>query len=178
MSEAVRVYIERVKDALSVTTDEELGVKIGYSKQAIANWRRRDGVPHKAELRIVGILGDDFAIRTPNLVTNRVKWDDITHGLAILAVEQYTSHWPRPLTYEHARAIGWRFEELEDRLRNLLTAYSARAETPDQVVEALVAMIEDRRDSGIDEILSVFLTTDTPSDEFRAVPPWFRKRSS
>ena len=177
MSEAVRVYIERVKAALSVTTDEDLAAKIGYSKQAIANWRRRDGIPHRAELRIVGILGDDFSIRTPNLATKRVKWDDITHGLAILAVEQYTSHWPRPLSYEHARAIGWRFEKLEDRLRNLLRAYSAQAENPDQVIDALVDMIKEKRDDGIDKILSVFLTTDMPTDDFKAVPYWFRNPS-
>lgn len=116
MSEAVRVYIERVKAALTVTTDEELAEKIGYSKQAITNWRRRNGIPHKAELRIVGILGDDFVIRQPSATTGRAKWDDLAHGLAVFAIDQYITHWPRPLSYPYVRAIGRRFDELEDQI--------------------------------------------------------------
>lgn len=156
MSEAVRVYIERVKAALAVTTDEQLSAKLGYSKQAIASWRRRNGVPHKAELRIMGILGDDFAIREPSIVTVRVKWDDFVHGLAVFAVEQYTSHWHRPLSYPHVRAIGRRFDELENQIRKLLIAYTAASYPQDQVFDAVVRIIEKKEDRQIHELLSAF----------------------
>jgi hypothetical protein len=62
MSEPVRVYIERLKAECSVRTDEELGKLLGYSKQAIANWRRRESIPAALERKIVAELGPRFAI--------------------------------------------------------------------------------------------------------------------
>ncbi|TXH81903.1 MAG: hypothetical protein E6Q77_07270 [Rhizobium sp.] len=61
MTEPVRVYIERVKAAFGVETDEDLADRIGYSKQAIANWRRRQKVPEKASVVISHLLGPEFA---------------------------------------------------------------------------------------------------------------------
>lgn len=156
MSEAVRVYIERVKAALDVTTDEDLAEKIGYSKQAIANWRRRGGLPHKAELRIMGILGDEFAVRQPSAATVRAKWDDLAHGLAVFALDQYTGHWRRPLSYPQVRAIGRRFDGLENQIRKLLIAYTAASYPQDQVFDAVIRIIEKREDREIHGLLSIF----------------------
>jgi Bacteriophage CI repressor helix-turn-helix domain len=61
MDESVRLYIERVKDALDIVTDEDLASELGYSKQAIANWRRRGVIPEKARERITSIAGPHFA---------------------------------------------------------------------------------------------------------------------
>lgn len=63
MTEPVRVYIERVKAAAGVQTDAELGGKLGYSKQAIATWRRRGFIPASAELQITAKLGHDLKIQ-------------------------------------------------------------------------------------------------------------------
>lgn len=60
--ESIRVYIERLKDELHVRTDEELAEEIGYSKQAIANWRRRESIPAKAQAMIIERLGPTFAL--------------------------------------------------------------------------------------------------------------------
>lgn len=156
MTEDVRVYIERVKAALSVTTDEQLATKLGYSKQAIASWRSRRAVPYKAELRIVGILGEEFSLREPVLGTRKLKWEDTIHGLAIFAIGEYTSHWQRPFSYPQIRAIGRRFDEVEDELRRLFLAYSAAAYPQNELLEIVVRIIEKRLDQRIDELLSVF----------------------
>lgn len=156
MSEAVRVYIERIKAALQVVTDEEMAVKIGYSKQAIANWRRRNIIPKKAELRIIGILGNGFAMNGDLVSIKRMNYDDIVHGLAILAVEQYTSHWRRPLRLFQVRAIGRRFDELEAIIRKFVDIYADSSCTQQQVIAIGIRAIEKELDPRIHELLSVF----------------------
>jgi transcriptional regulator with XRE-family HTH domain len=55
MDDTVRVLIERAKAAAGVVTDEELGKKLGCSKQAIASWRRRGSVPSSARAKILNM---------------------------------------------------------------------------------------------------------------------------
>jgi Bacteriophage CI repressor helix-turn-helix domain len=62
MDEPVRVYIERLKAEYRVRTDEELGALLGYSKQAIANWRRRGVIPASVERKLVATIGPRFAV--------------------------------------------------------------------------------------------------------------------
>lgn len=163
-----------MKAAPAVTTDEELASKIGYSKQALTNWRRRNGILHKAELRIVRILGQDFAIRAPLIVTGWVKWDDFVHGLAVFAVDQYISHWPLPLSYPHIRAIGRRFGELEGEIFKLLLAYPAASYTQEEIFDAVMRAIEKREDRQIDELMTVFESEDFIENEAGLISQRFR----
>lgn len=57
MSEPVRIFIERVKAAAGVRTDDELAKQLGCSKQAIASWRRRGTVPSSAKAAIQDKFG-------------------------------------------------------------------------------------------------------------------------
>jgi Bacteriophage CI repressor helix-turn-helix domain len=101
MSEPVRVYIERVKAECGVRTDQELGNLLGYSKQAIANWRRRDSIPAAVERRLITEFGPRFAL---NPILRRVaekRMNQITTAVTILFWSKFVSslkHSPSPVT--------------------------------------------------------------------------------
>lgn len=163
MSEAVRVYIERVKAALGVTTDEQLAMALGYSKQAISSWRKRDQIPRKAEYRIVDLLGGKFAYGRPPRKPGADWRDEVVRGLAVFAVEAYTAHLPRPLALLHVRAIGRRMAQLEAHIRKAMISYDAYNE--DEVLAIMMRMIERRLDANIDHTLAPFEEDGVLKDE-------------
>ena len=117
MSESVRAYIERMKAALRVKTDEELGKRLGYSKQAIANWRRRGRVPAETERELVDAFGVGFAVDQWLKHYSSRREDETVYASTLYAFERFIRSLEVAPTIELRRSLGYIFPEIEFAIR-------------------------------------------------------------
>lgn len=161
MSEPVRVYIERLKAHIGATTDDELAKSLGYSKQAIANWRRRGKVPIDAELKISQQFGAQLA-RTPelrNIAT--IKEDEIVYGAALLAMAEMGPDVEQLPSPQRELTKGRVFRELEGFLRQRLQARNVDYADPLSVINGILALVGDEAKSDIKAFLKVVSRTNS-----------------
>ncbi|WP_421590933.1 helix-turn-helix domain-containing protein [Shinella sp. M27] len=132
MSEPVQVYIERVKAALGITTDDELSAKLGKSKQAIANWRKREKVPVEAEIELANMLGPNFAHDdlTREFVFSREN--RIVYAATMYCFSHFEQSLERELTLEERLSLGREFQEVESLIRKYVRL--ERDEHPDKII--------------------------------------------
>ena len=143
MSEPVRVYIERLKAALNVSTDEALAQELGYSKQAIANWRRRGKVPIDAELRITDRYGADLA-RTPALRNvSTLQEDEIVYGAALLAFEEISAEFDELPSPQRELLKGRVFREIEEFFRKRLAEKNLNYSDHISIIDGILHLVGD-----------------------------------
>lgn len=113
MEEPVRVYIERAKAALSIDTDEQLASQLGYSKQTVANWRRRGAVPEKARERIAHIAGPEFALNDWRQISLEQREKTILYACLANVFSRLLEEFGTKLTPENLAKLGVPFSNLE-----------------------------------------------------------------
>lgn len=113
MEEPVRIYIERAKVALSIDTDEQLAYELGYSKQTIANWRRRGAVPEKARERIAHIAGPEFALNEWRQISLERREKTILYACLANVFSRLLDEYGTKLTPENLAKLGVAFSNLE-----------------------------------------------------------------
>lgn len=120
MAESARVYIERMKSAFGVVTDEALAAKLDLSKQAVANWRRRGRVPDAIQVQLVNIFGPDMAADKVNEMLADAREDDIAYAAAMYAYERANKNHTAPLSLKERLHQGLTFRSVEDAIRDYL----------------------------------------------------------
>ncbi|WP_234624768.1 helix-turn-helix domain-containing protein [Agrobacterium vitis] len=153
MVEPVRVYIERVKAALGVTTDEEAAKSLGISKQAIANWRRRGKIPWEVEIRLINAFGPDFAHNeiTREVATNREN--DVTYAATLYAFSKFEKDLKRNPTLDERISMGHLFREAESIVREKIREIGFEEETSESVLEILIELIDLKTITKLNNIL-------------------------
>lgn len=117
MSEPVRVYIERMKAALGVVTDEDLSKSLGLSKQAIANWRKREKIPLEIELKMVERFGPGLAHEPLTRQFASARENQIVHAATLHIFSYFERAAGRELSIEDKLALGTIFSEVEEYIR-------------------------------------------------------------
>jgi len=142
MSGFIRVYIEKAKAALGVRTDEQLAGKLGLSKQAIANWRRRGEIPSAIELRFVDAFGSDFAVSDAVKRLATTRENEVVYAGALYVFEKYLRALPAAPSASEWRALGYLFPEIEQALRQRVKQIGFEQETSLTIIEGMMAMID------------------------------------
>ena len=156
MEEPIRVYIERLKAALGVTTDEEAASKLGISKQAIANWRRRGNVPLEVEIRLVNSFGPDFARSEIAKDVSVLRENEVVYA-ATLHVYFKIAERPRGKpTFEELRSLGYVFKEIEESIRRKVREISFENENSATLLEIMIALIDAGKIPAVSDLLTHF----------------------
>lgn len=151
--EPARIYIERMKDALKVRTDEELGGKLGYSKQAIANWRRRDTIPREISDRMAGAFGPHFATEDSQRFILEMRESEVVHAVALFAYERCLNEIGRAPTTHDRRTLGYLFPSLVYSVRNELRNIGFEGENALSMIDILTALVERKGLKDVEEVL-------------------------
>lgn len=145
MTEPVRVYIERVKAAFGVVTDEDLAFRLGLSKQAIANWRKRDKIPMNIQLQIAQIFGDDLSFSEKASKLGKFREDEIVYAAAIYAFERNFKILGREPTLRERLSFGFFFDDVEKEIRtylkNMMKARRIVSISIDETTESILSSI-------------------------------------
>jgi hypothetical protein len=153
MSEPVRVYIERVKAALGVTTDEEMGNRLGLSKQTIASWRRRNKIPLEVEARLVSAFGPDFAYSDLTKEITTLRENEVVFASALYAYSRFERRLDRRLTLSERVSLGYLFKEVEKLLRAKVRQIGFEFENSESLLEILIALIDAGKIESLEETL-------------------------
>jgi hypothetical protein len=77
---AAEIFIDRVKEVLSLKRDEDLAARFRLGKSTIATWRRRGSIPYKKHSEIEREAGIKYIdILTDELRKKRVDVSNICH---------------------------------------------------------------------------------------------------
>lgn len=152
--EPARIYIERMKDALKVRTDEELGAKLGYSKQAIANWRRRDTIPRDVSDRFADAFGPQFATAESQRFILEMRENEAVHAAALFAYERWLNDLGRSPTPYDRRAMGLIFPRLVTAIRAEVREIGFEGENSLSMIEMLTVLIGRRGLKEVEAVLS------------------------
>lgn len=142
MSEPVRVYIERMKAALGVTTDAEAADALGISKQAIANWRRREKIPLEVELRLVAAYGPELAHDELTREVALSKEDRVVFSATIYTYSKYEDDSGRPMDLEEWLTLGSTFKEVEKAIRKTVREIGFEQESSETMLSMLIELID------------------------------------
>lgn len=154
MSESIRVYIERLKSACEAVTDQELADKLGYSKQAIASWRRRGNVPVTAELKIVEALGPGFA-RSPNIRgVALMREREVVDAVSLFVCERFILSLKNPPSIKTRRSLGYLFQEIQGAIRNEVRDIGFEYENSLTMLDVLMALVSTNQLPSIQPILA------------------------
>ncbi|NTF69583.1 bacteriophage CI repressor [Agrobacterium rhizogenes] len=142
MEEPIRVYIERLKAALGVTTDEEAASNLGISKQAIANWRRRGNVPLEVEIRLVNSFGPDFARSEIAKDVSVLRENEVVYAAALHAYFKIAERLGGKPTFEQLRSMGYLFKDIEENIRKKVREISFENENSSTLLEIMIALLD------------------------------------
>lgn len=151
--EAARIYIERMKDALKVRTDEELGGKLGYSKQAIANWRKRNVIPSEVSSRMADAFGINFAIDDIQRTVLEIRENEVVYAVALFAYERCIKELGRAPTIYDRRALGYLFPSLVYAVRSEVRRIGFEGENGPSMIELLTVLVEHKHLKEVEDIL-------------------------
>jgi hypothetical protein len=143
MNEHVRVFIERLKAALLIETDEELASRIGYSKQAIANWRRRGAVPNKARTKIAQLAGPEFAADEWEQLRHVQREKAILYACLPRIFARLTSTYPQPLAAHDFAKLGMQFNDLEEGLLSHIRDEASHGASEVEIIQRLWERLDD-----------------------------------
>ncbi|WP_417689468.1 helix-turn-helix domain-containing protein [Roseibium sp.] len=153
MSEPVRVYIERMKSLFGVKTDLELAEHLGCSKQAIANWRRRDTIPFSVEADLVQKYGSVFARSEVLLGISKAQEKQVSHAAATYCLHKFLSRLDEPIPVHTVASLGNVLPILIEEFRRLL--YFEEYDAP---VGDILTSLEKKQQNGqlpeVDRILA------------------------
>lgn len=138
MSESIRVYIERMKAALGVVTDEDLSKSLGISKQAIANWRRREKIPLEIELKMVERFGADLAHEPLTREFALARENQIVHATTLYIFSYFENRIGRETTTEEKLALGSIFREVEEYVRKEVRSWGMDEMRPDAFLKTMI----------------------------------------
>lgn len=138
MSEPVRVYIERMKAALGAVTDEDLSKSLGISKQAIANWRRREKIPLDIELKMVERFGPDLAHEPLTREFALSRENQIVHATALYIFSYFEKRIGRETSIEEKLALGGIFREVEEQLRSEVRGWGIDEMRPEPFLKTMI----------------------------------------
>ena len=151
--EPARIYIERMKDALKVRTDEELARSLGYSKQAVANWRRRNTIPFSVSSKMADAFGPSFAATGAHRSLVEIRDSEVVHAVALFAYEQYLADIGRIPTTRERQGFGYLFPQLVRALQREMTSTGFEGENSRSMIETLILMVERRAIPEVEAIL-------------------------
>lgn len=151
--EPARIYIERMKDALKVRTDEELGGKLGYSKQAIANWRRRDVIPRDISERMADAFGAHFATEDSHRAVLEIRESEVAYAVSLCAYERCLHELGGTPTVHDRRVLGYLFPRLVYAVRSELRSIGFEGENVLSMIELLTALVERKGLKEVEEVL-------------------------
>lgn len=145
MEEPVRVFIERAKAALSIDTDEQLASELGYSKQTIANWRRRGAVPTKARELIAHIAGPEFALNEWRQMSLEGREKTILYACLANVFSRLLEEYGTKLTPENLAKLGPAFSNLETGLLSHIRDIRLHRVPEAEVIRRLLDRMDDER---------------------------------
>lgn len=145
MEEPVRVFIERAKAALSIETDEQLASELGYSKQTIANWRRRGAVPEKAQERIAQIAGPEFVHNEWRQMSLERREKTILYALLANVFSRLLEGYGTKLTPENLAKLGMAFSDLETGLLGHIRDIAFYGKPEAEIIRRLLDRLDDDR---------------------------------
>ena len=156
MEEPIRVYIERLKAALGVTTDEEAASKLGISKQAIANWRRRGSVPLEVEIRLVNSFGPDFARSEIARDVSVLRENEVVYATTLHVYFKIAERPGGKPTFEELRSLGYIFKEIEGSIRSIVREVSFENENSVTLLEIMIALVDAGKIPAVSDLLAHF----------------------
>ncbi len=145
MEEPVRVFIERAKAALSIETDEQLASELGYSKQTIANWRRRGSVPEKARALIAHVAGPEFALNEWRQLALEQREKTILYACLANVYSRLLEDHKADLTPENLAKLGPAFNNLETGILGHIRAMAFHGVPEAEVIRRLLDRMDDER---------------------------------
>ena len=158
--EPTRIYIERMKSALNVVTDEELGKKLGYSKQAIANWRRRDTVPKEISYRMADAFGPQFAVEDAHRDRLELREREVVHAVALYAYERALRDLGRPPSLHDRRDFGSVFPMLVSAVRKEVLSVGFEGEDALTMIELLTVLVDRKALKTVEAVLNIVVLRD------------------
>ena len=159
--EDIRVYIERLKVALGVRSDEQLGVKLGVSKQTIASWRRRGKLPLDAETRIVDAFGPGLAYSSALRHIAGLREDETVYAVALMAYEQFIGSLDAPPDLRMRRALGYLFPKVVETVRREVRNSGFELENSLTMIEIFSAVLRAGKLPAVTQILQRSLPSET-----------------
>ena len=151
--EPARIYIERMKVALSVRTDDELSRKLGYSKQAVANWRKRDTIPVEVSEKMSDAFGPDFALNENQKYLLEMRESEVVYAVALFAYERCLNDLGRNQTTHDRRSFGYLFPSLIQAVRTALRSVGFEQETSLSMIEVLTLLVARKALPEVEEVL-------------------------
>lgn len=151
--EPARIFIERMKVALGVRTDEELSRKLGYSKQAVANWRKRDTIPTDISEKMSDAFGPEFAANEDQKHLLEMRESEVVHAVALFAYERCLKDIGRDQTPHDRRSFGYLFPSLIRAVRTALRNVGFEQENSLSMIELLTALVARKALPEVEEIL-------------------------
>lgn len=151
--ESARIYIERMKDALNVRTDEELGGKLGYSKQAIANWRRRDVIPKEISSRMADAFGAQLATEDSQRFVLEVRESEVIHAIALFVYERCLRELGRSPTIYDRRELGYLFPRLVHAVGSEVRKIGFEGENALSMIDMLMILVERKALKEVEAVL-------------------------
>lgn len=143
--EPVRVYIERLKEELFVRTDEALAEEIGYSKQAIANWRRRENIPAKAEAAIIERLGPTFALDQQQRTAARRREKSLIFACSMPIFDRWAKMLDGRYTAKNLLILDDKYPDavliIKDHIRELMRT----GQTDEEIVASFIDKVTNER---------------------------------
>lgn len=151
--EPARIYIERMKVALGVRTDEELSGKLGCSKQAVANWRKRNSIPVDVSGKMSDAFGPSFATDENQLYLLELRESEVVHAVALFAYERCLKDLGRDQTLHDRRSFGYIFPSLIVAVRTALRGVGFEQENSLSMIELLTLLVARRALPEVEEVL-------------------------
>jgi transcriptional regulator with XRE-family HTH domain len=145
MNENIRVYIEKAKAALGVRTDEELASKFGYSKQAVAAWRRRAKIPTEVELQLIDAFGTDLAFsNTFKHAYDRREYETVNAASLYYFEKLIERHISNP-TLSQRISMGYLLPRVQDEITKIVRDIGFEQETSRTMLDILINLIDSGR---------------------------------
>ncbi len=142
MPRDILIYIQNLKHLTGTRSDEELGKKLGFSKQAIANWRRRGEIPASTERKLVDAFGPEFASNSASTRVASIREDEVCNATALYVYERLLRRHPEGLTLPLRRSIGYLFPSIVAAIRSALRKEGFEGEDSLSMIEMLMGIID------------------------------------
>lgn len=144
MNDTVSEHIDRMKVLYGVKEDQELAEKLGASKSAVANWRRRNAIPASVKEKVARQFGAVSVLGFFGEAWQGVRYLDNVHAVALHIYEDLRDR----IMFDSSERLwrfrwwGCTFEEIEAGLRDHIRKELAEVETGEPLISRCIADYE------------------------------------
>jgi len=149
-------FIDQIKSLYGAATDQALAERLGSTKSAIANWRRRGAIPASVQQQVAKEYGPfaDGTFQEESL--GHIRYYDAPRGLALYVYDRERETMKLGSKNPH-RTYGWRgyvFGDIERVLRFHIRDRLADVEIGDPLMERCISDIDRRVIPELEKLLA------------------------